>query len=227
LRRPEREKEARGLFLGEPSALSVIATGGSAAEALIAEVSACRRCPRMGNSRRVLSERNGPWNARVLFVAEAPGRLGADRNGIPLCGDQTGVRFERLLDGMGWSRTDVFITNAVLCNARDEKGRNATPMRPELANCAPFLSRTLELVDPALVIALGRLGLEALGRLQPHGLSLCAAAGTLAEWNGRMLGVLYHPGARSARYRPWLVQLADAQCLARAAERAGCGPNLL
>ncbi|HEV3121007.1 MAG TPA: uracil-DNA glycosylase [Isosphaeraceae bacterium] len=207
--------------------MSLITTGGPAAAALIAEVSACQRCARMGGSRRVLSERNGSWSARVLFVAEAPGRLGAERSGIPLCGDQAGIRFERLLDAMSWSRLDVFITNAVLCNPRDGKGRNATPTRRELANCTPFLSRTIALVDPALVIALGSLALEAMGRLGFHGLSLSAAAGTLTAWNGRMLGVLYHPGARAARHRPWPAQLADARRLARAAERAGCGPRCL
>ena len=65
--------------------------------ALLVEVAACRRCPRMEGRRRVLSPANGRLQPQVMFVAEAPGRLGADRTGIPMSGDQMGQRFRALL----------------------------------------------------------------------------------------------------------------------------------
>ena len=76
----------------------------------------------MAESRRVLSDLNGNWGAKALFVAEAPGRLGAQLTGIPLSQDRTGMRFEGLLKAMKWNRSSVFITNAVLCNPRDGGG---------------------------------------------------------------------------------------------------------
>jgi uracil-DNA glycosylase family 4 len=173
-------------------------------------------------SRRVLTEHNGSWQARIMFVAEAPGRLGAERTGVPLSGDQSGARFQQLLDAIKWPRSSIFVTNAVLCNPRDAAGRNDAPTPEELSNCAPFLARTIEVVDPAAVIALGRVALDALDRIWPHGVALCEAAGTLIGWKDRWLGVLYHPGARSAVHRPWPRQLADARRLARAIARLGC-----
>src|SRR3954470_15153886 len=59
---------------------------------LLQEVQACVLCNRMGCSRRVLSDLNGDWGSHILFVAEAPGRLGAEKTGIPLFGDRTGDR---------------------------------------------------------------------------------------------------------------------------------------
>ena len=83
---------------------------------LISEVKNCKKCPRMCGRTKVLSKKNGNINSKVMFIAEAPGRHGADRTGVPLDGDKTGDNFEELLKHIGWKREDVFITNAVLCN---------------------------------------------------------------------------------------------------------------
>src|SRR5579872_1859340 len=99
---------------------------------LVADVQACRVCPRMCNSRRVLSRSAGPLNAVIMFIGEAPGRLGADESGLPFHGDKAGHNFEALLRHVGLSRYDVFVTNAVLCNPRDTAGNNAPPSRQEL-----------------------------------------------------------------------------------------------
>src|SRR5215217_5634121 len=60
---------------------------------LCAEAAECRRCPAMAGRRRVLSRANGSPGALVLFIGEAPGRLGGERTGIPFSGDQTGRDF--------------------------------------------------------------------------------------------------------------------------------------
>jgi uracil-DNA glycosylase family 4 len=187
---------------------------------LLEEVYACRLCARMECSRKVLSDRNGDWSAGILFVAEAPGRLGAEVTGIPLFGDRTGDRFERILNRMELRRSDVFITNAVLCNPRNKVGNNDTPTSSEVKNCSPFLRRTIECVDPAVVIALGRVALEVLKMVSSHDLTLRESVGRLHFWNERRLGVLYHPGPRSAVHRSWKLQLEDATGLAESAMSA-------
>src|SRR5687768_10139901 len=65
---------------------------------LVERVSRCRACPRMEGRTRVLSAANGNLHAQILFVAEAPGRFGGDRTGIPLFADQTGRNFRLLLE---------------------------------------------------------------------------------------------------------------------------------
>jgi uracil-DNA glycosylase len=171
----------------------------------------------MGNSKRVLTDLNGPWDAQVMFVAEAPGRLGAELTGVPLFGDRTGDRFEELLRVMGWNRGDVFITNAVLCNPRDEHGNNDTPTRKEIASCSRLLRRTIEVIDPLLVVALGRVALNALRTISDHEADLKTNAGTVIPWANRRLGILYHPAPRTAVHRKWIAQKRDARRLAETA----------
>src|SRR5438034_8738411 len=91
---------------------------------LFAEASACLRCPAMCERAAVLSELNGPVNARVMFIGEAPGRKGADRTRTPFSGDQSGKNFERFIGSIGLDRSEIFITSAALCNPRSPTGAN-------------------------------------------------------------------------------------------------------
>ena len=88
----------------------------------------------------MLGPANWPPAPRVLFVAEAPGRFGGDRTGVPLEGDRSGTNFAALLAAAGLDRATVFVTNAVLCNPRDAAGRNARPTAAELRNCSEHLA---------------------------------------------------------------------------------------
>lgn len=195
-------------------------------ELIILDVQGCSLCARMLQSRRVLSEHNGDWNAEVLFVAEAPGRLGAEITGIPLSGDRTGDRFDELLAKMRWARSDIFLTNAVLCNPRDQKGNNDKPSNAEIRNCSEFLSRTIDLVDPKLVVALGRVALGVLRTIRPHNCNLKGCCGRIIPWGDRHLGVLYHPSPLSQTQRAWTLQMKDAESLALfAKEQLGIRPS--
>ncbi len=168
---------------------------------LVARVQACRRCPRMEGRTRVLGPGNGTLDAPVLFVAEAPGRLGADRTGVPLSADQTGHNFASFLAGTGLARSDVFVTNAVLCNPRSPDGRNDRPTAHEVRNCSPHLAEVIRLLDPVWVVALGRVALDALRLVAPHDVELARDVGTPVPWHCRTLVPLYHPGPRSVSRR--------------------------
>ncbi len=187
---------------------------------LITDAQACCMCPRMSRSRRVLTDLNGPWDADVMFVAEAPGRLGAELTGIPLFGDRTGDRFEELLASMGWKRSEVFMTNAVLCNPRDEKGNNDGPSRREIVNCSGLLQRTIQVVNPRLIVSLGRVALESLRLIEEHKCELRKHVGKTVSWYGRNLAVLYHPGPRTTVHRSWRKQLRDAEKVAQFASES-------
>src|SRR5712692_6683301 len=130
--------------------------------ALAAEAAACTLCPAMCERTAVLGELNGPVEARVMFIGEAPGRKGADRTRMPFSGDQSGKNFERFLTSINLQRSEIFITSAALCNPRTATGANRRPAASELRNCSDFLRRTIALVDPLVIVTLGMVALDAL-----------------------------------------------------------------
>jgi uracil-DNA glycosylase family 4 len=173
----------------------------------------CRRCPRMEGRNRVFGLKNGPIDAAILFIAEAPGRLGGDRSGIPLTSDQTGRNFERLRHAAQLERSDLFITNTVLCNPRDERGHNAPPTSQEIENCSDHLRETITLLQPRFVITLGQVALRALSRVDHHEIILSRDVGNPQQWNGRWLIPLYHPSPRAQIHRSFTKQLEDFRLL--------------
>lgn len=185
--------------------------------ALIAEAAQCTRCPAMCERTAVLSELNGSVAARIMFIGEAPGRKGADQTRVPFSGDQSGKNFDRFLGSIGLSRRQIFITSAALCNPRTESGTNRKPSWTELTNCSQFLRRTMEIVNPRLVVTLGSVALEALGTIETHDLNLKASAATIHRWHGRVLVPIYHPSPQVlASHRREAQQLADYKVVARA-----------
>jgi uracil-DNA glycosylase len=153
----------------------------------------CRVCPDLADKQAVLSDWNGALDPKVLFIAEAPGRQGADRTRRPFYGDKSGANFQTLLDSIGLTREEIFITNSVMCSPRTVTDANRKPSRAEISSCSSFLKTTIELIDPPLIATLGSVALDALKLIEPHSITLKHNAGTLTEWNGRQLFPLYHP----------------------------------
>ena len=183
---------------------------------LIAEAAACVRCPAMCDRAAVLSELNGNIDARVMFIGEAPGRKGADRTRVPFSGDQSGKNFDRFLASVGLARRDIFITSAALCNPRTATGANRRPTSKELRNCSDFLQRTIELVDPRVIVTLGGVALEALKSIESHQFTLRDDAAKSRDWNGRTLIPIYHPSPQVLiTSRDERAQLRDYKVVAR------------
>jgi uracil-DNA glycosylase family 4 len=188
---------------------------------LVAEAAVCVRCPAMCERAAVLSQHNGSVDARVLFIGEAPGRKGADRTRIPFSGDQSGKNFDRFLNSAGLNRSQIFITSAALCNPRTATGANRRPTSAELRNCSDFLQRTIELINPRVIVTLGGVALEALKSIEAHPFTLRDDAARLRQWHGRALIPLYHPSPQVLiTSRDERAQLRDYNVVARAIERA-------
>jgi DNA polymerase len=145
----------------------------------------------------------GPQDAEVMVVGEAPGRL-EDEQGRPFVGRAGQLLGEELAEA-GLAREDVFITNVV--KARPPGNRD--PTKAEVAHWMPVLEQQLALVDPRLVVPLGR---HALAHFAP-GAKIGEAHGRVLRERGRELFPLYHPAAalRSTKLRETL--LADARAL--------------
>lgn len=180
---------------------------------LIARVQHCNLCPRMQHRKKVLGSSNGSLDSSILFIAEAPGRLGADKFGIPLHGDQTGRNFEMLIASAGLDRESIFITNAVLCNPRTPAGNNDSPTLLEICNCSQYLKETLEIIKPKYVVPLGAAALASLNAIKPHQIKLSEGAGKLFSWNGYQVYPLFHPGPRAFIWRPKRQQVEDYRTL--------------
>lgn len=161
-----------------------------ALDAVAAEVRACTRCRlHVGRTRAVPGE--GSADTEVVFVGEGPG-FNEDRQGRPFVG-AAGAFLTELLGTVGWRREDVFITNVVKCRPPE----NRDPAPDEIAACAPYLARQLEVMDPALVVTLGRYSLGTFlpgARIgQVHGTARPPAAAGWAD--GSLVFAMYHPAA--------------------------------
>jgi uracil-DNA glycosylase len=161
-----------------------------ALEQIANEVRDCTRCRlHEGRTRAVPGEGNP--DTEVVFVGEGPG-FNEDREGRPFVGRAGGL-LVRLLGSIGWRREDVFITNVVKCRPPD----NRDPQPDEIAACAPYLRRQLEVLDPSVVVTLGR---YSMGTFMP-GARIGQVHGTTApadpETGARdaLVFAMYHPAA--------------------------------
>jgi uracil-DNA glycosylase family 4 len=174
---------------------------------LRAEILAHRGCgfePCETATRMVPGE--GDETAEVMLVGEAPGAT-EDEQGRPFCG-RAGRLLDELLAEAGLERGRVYITNVV--KARPPGNRD--PKASEVAHCMPWLEAELALVQPRLVVPLGR---HALGHFA-DGVRISDVHGTHLIERGRALFPLYHPAAalRSTALRATLFQ--DARALGAA-----------
>jgi uracil-DNA glycosylase len=162
----------------------------AALEVIASEVRACTRC-RLHETRTLAVPGEGDADTEVVFVGEGPG-MNEDRDGRPFVGRAGGL-LVRLLATIGWQRDDVFITNVVKCRPPG----NRDPEADEIAACAPYLRRQLEVLDPAVVVTLGRFSMQAFipgARIgQVHGTTHPVDPATGAA--GALAFAMYHPAA--------------------------------
>ena len=191
---------------------------------LCEQVQNCSKCGNMKGRKKVLSVKNGDISSNVLFIAEAPGRLGAEQTGIPIYQDQTGERFAKFLGknadkSKGWEGCGIFVTNAVLCNPQDLGGRNMKPSPEHCINCQQYLYDTIRIIDPQLIVCLGNTAVNTLLRRCPFrgendlliykATKLSALVGKFFRWAGYKVYVLYHPGPQTRCWRKDDLQIED------------------
>ncbi len=113
----------------------------------------CTRC-RLHLTRTQAVPGDGPYDAEIMFIGEAPGYY-EDKKGRPFVG-AAGRYLNELLAKNGLRREDVYITNIVKCRPE----RNRDPLPDEIAACRPFLDRQIELINPRVIVTLGRFALQ-------------------------------------------------------------------
>ncbi|HWX00538.1 uracil-DNA glycosylase [Collimonas sp.] len=153
----------------------------------VAECTACGLC--RGRKNTVFGV--GDSKARWLFIGEGPGR-NEDIQGEPFVGP-AGKLLDNILLAMGLARgQNAYIANIVKCRPTDENGRDRPPAADEVAACMPYLQRQIELIQPTVLVALGKTAALSLLGLDPS-TPVSKLRGSVHRYAERPLIVTYHP----------------------------------
>jgi uracil-DNA glycosylase family 4 len=125
-------------------------TGNSSLTDLQQRVAACTACAlHQGRTQTVFGV--GDPNANLMIIGEAPG-FHEDQQGEPFVG-RAGQLLTAMIKAIGFSRSDVYIANILKCRPPN----NRDPLPEEVASCTPFLQQQIQLVQPKLLLAVGRI----------------------------------------------------------------------
>ena len=159
------------------------------------EVAACKDCI-LSDTRTNTVPGEGPENADIMIIGEAPG-FNEDKEGRPFIG-AAGRLLSELLANAGFTRGDVYITNTVKCRPPD----NRNPLPFEMDQCKKYLERQVELINPEIIITLGRFSFN---RFFPDE-TIGASRGKLMTQGDQKFYPMYHPAAalRQDRFKKLL-----------------------
>ena len=124
----------------------------------------CQRCPELVSARNCISWGNGPLDASLVVVGEAPGAghsdaeqwQGGNWTGMAYTSRHSGRTIRALLADAGFGADSCYFTNAVKCFPSDGEGSNREPTEAERENCRPYLRTEIETVDPTVVVPTGK-----------------------------------------------------------------------
>ena len=173
----------------------------AALAAYATETAACTRC-QLSQGRTQVVFGVGDANADLMFVGEAPG-FHEDKQGYPFVG-QAGKLLDKLLEGIGLSRSQVYIANVIKCRPPG----NRDPQPDEIETCERHLFRQIELIEPKLIATLGNFATKLLSGKQ-HGITRVHGRPQEATLGGRAVTLypLYHPAA--ALYTPAMLKTLE------------------
>jgi DNA polymerase len=154
------------------------------------QIEQCTKCRNLVESRKLYPYGKptfgyGNPNSKIVFIGEAPGHLGCGRTGKPFMGDRSGEIYFKALKESGLEYDQVYTTNVVKCCPLN----NRTPTKEEVAHCAYWLETELKIINPKVIIALGRTAANRLGIKD----NLNKVLLTNYRYEGRLVKVLYHP----------------------------------
>ncbi len=144
----------------------------------------CTKCA-LCMSRTQVVPGAGNVNANIMFIGEAPGKS-EDEQGIPFVG-AAGKFLNEMLEGIGLKREDIFIANTVKCRPPN----NRDPEQIEIETCLPYLKTQISIVQPKIIVTLGRFSLNLFFPEEKIG----TAHGKILHKNTLKVLALYHPAA--------------------------------
>ncbi len=166
-------------------------------EQVAEEIKVCARCP-LSQSRTIAVPGEGPANADIMFIGQGPG-FHEDQSGRPFVG-AAGNFLAEMLHEIGLERSDVFITNVVKCRPPG----NRDPQPEEIAACSAYLERQIELINPKVIVTLGR---YSMARWFPSA-RISRIHGQARQVGSRLIVAMFHPAA--ALHQPSLQETVRA-----------------
>lgn len=157
----------------------------NALEHLKTQVAQCTKCPLAEGRTHVVFGEGNP-DAEILFIGEAPGK-DEDVQGRPFVG-RSGKLLDQMMAEVGLARQDVFIGNVIKCRPPD----NRDPKDEEMDTCEPWLKEQLQLLEPKVIITLGRFAAQ---RLLGEKISIMKSRGRFFLYEGIKLMPMLHPAA--------------------------------
>ncbi len=149
----------------------------------------CTRCPHLVTSRKQVVFGVGSETADLMFVGEAPG-ADEDAQGEPFVG-KAGQLLTKIIQTMGLSRDEVYIANILKCRPdTPQRSGNRPPTAEEMTTCSPWLHRQIDLINPKLIVALGKTAVEGLLEQQ---VAITRFRGTWQTYRGISLMPTFHP----------------------------------
>ena len=189
----------------------------TALEKLSEEIKGCTLCE-LHKTRKNAVVGAGNEKADIMLIGEAPGRF-EDEQGVPFVGVAGQRVLNKILAHIGLKREDIYITNIVKC--RPPNNRN--PATKEIALCAPYLDKQIELIQPKVICTLGNFSTKyILNKYGFEGESISKVHGKIFRVNNLFGSLailpLYHPAA--ALYNPNLLEiiLKDAEQIEKVLE---------
>jgi len=151
---------------------------------------ACIKCPNLVAARQTVVFGVGDINAQLMFVGEAPGAE-EDQQGEPFVG-AAGQLLTRIIKAMGFTRETVYIANILKCRP-DTPGQtsgNRKPTPAEMQTCIPWLHEQIDLIKPAVIVALGGVAVEG---LLGKGDGISRLRGRFQTYRGIPIMPTFHP----------------------------------
>ena len=161
----------------------------STLEELAQRISVCTDCP-LSKTRTKAVPGQGPANAEIMMIGEGPG-FHEDRQGLPFVGP-AGKFLDQLIASAGLDRKEVFITNVVKCRPPN----NRDPLPNEISACREHLDKQIKLIDPKVIVTLGRYSMARFLAKQTIG----KVRGSAKSVEGRLIYPMYHPAAALHNY---------------------------
>jgi len=158
---------------------------GDSLNKVAADIAACRRCQLCEKRTKTVPGQGSP-TPEIMFVGEAPG-ADEDRQGLAFVG-RAGQLLTKMILAMGYTRDEVFIANINKCRPPG----NRAPSSVEMETCMPFLRRQIAILQPRVIIAMGKTAVDGLVGLPPD-TTISRFRGTWTTFEGIDLMPTFHP----------------------------------